>query len=527
MTHSENQSGLSRRQFLQGMAAIGGSAMAYQALYTLGITPPSSYKAPLRLQGQANGQRVIILGAGLAGLTAAYELNNAGYECVVLEARGRAGGRCWTVRGGDTGEEASGDQQTSTFDDGLFFNAGPDRIPQEHRAVLAYCKAFNIPLRSFVTLNTATYYYNEGVGGALDGQPVRLGRAWIDMEGYVTELLAQAVHQGALDEALAPQHQETLIAALISIGDLTNDLRYTGSTRAGFSTPAGANTASGTPLEPLARHDLLRAQYWPYFPIDWDLYQQPNLLHPVEGMDSIVRAFEAQIGQLIQYQAEVQEIRREADGVRIVYIDHATGEMQAVSGDYCICTIPLPVLAGITSDFPQPVQEAIASIAYVPAVKVGLQFSPRFWEDVDYIYGGGTFTNLSIGQIGYPSHGYHSEKGIMDGAYAIGEAARVLGDLSPAARIEEALTHGAKIHPQYPEAFETGFSVAWQNMPYSQGAWAVYSTEQRADLYPLLFDFDERIHLAGDHMSYLNGWMEGAVLSAHAIVEQIHARATT
>src|SRR5690606_28148593 len=144
MTHSENQSGLSRRQFLQGMAAIGGSAMAYQALYTLGITPPSSYKAPLRLQGQANGQRVIILGAGLAGLTAAYELNNAGYECVVLEARGRAGGRCWTVRGGDTGEEASGDQQTSTFDDGLFFNAGPDRIPQEHRAVLAYCKAFNI-----------------------------------------------------------------------------------------------------------------------------------------------------------------------------------------------------------------------------------------------------------------------------------------------------------------------------------------------------------------------------------------------
>ncbi|MDX2138513.1 MAG: FAD-dependent oxidoreductase [Chloroflexota bacterium] len=112
------------------------------------------------------------------------------------------------------------------------------------------------------------------------------------------------------------------------------------------------------------------------------------------------------------------------------------------------------------------------------------------------------------------------------GPHAIGDHARALGALDSQAQLDEVLTQGAKIHPQYNEAFETGVSIAWHQLPYSQGGWAIYTPEQREALYPRLFDFDARIHLAGDHMSYLNGWIEGAVLAAHAAATSIQNAGT-
>jgi monoamine oxidase len=84
------------------------------------------------------------------------------------------------------------------------------------------------------------------------------------------------------------------------------------------------------------------------------------------------------------------------------------------------------------------------------------------------------------------------------------------------------LTQGAKIHPQYRNAFESAFSVAWHKVPYSLGAWAFYTQDARENVYPRLLAFDDRIHLAGDHMSHLAGWMEGAVLSAQGVTKTIH-----
>lgn len=514
---------ITRRQLLQLLSVMGGAAIGHHALRALGFFAPSSSNGHFQLQGQGGGQRVLILGAGLAGLTAAYELSQAGYNCRVLEARSRAGGRIWTVRNGSQPEEDGG--QTVSFDDGLFFNAGPDRIPQHHRAVLSYCKAFGLRVRPFVTLNTATYYYNENVP-ALAGQKVRMGQAWTDLRGYSHAMLARALESGAINVGLNDEDRQRLIDYLVSFADLADDLTYTGSGQAGFTTPAGAFAQEGTPVEPLPLSDLLHAEYWPYFPIDWDYNQQLALVHPFDGMDQIVSAFEERVGSLIEYRADVHEIRRTPEGVRVVYAD-ADGSEQEAEGDYCICTIPLPVLATLETDFPPEVQRGIAEIQYEPAVKVGLQCANRFWEDEDYIYGGGTFTNLNIGQIWYPSHGYHAPKGILTGAYTIGAGAQELGELSPQARIEETLRQDAKIHSQVQETFENGFSVAWQNVPYSQGAWAVYTPEQRQAIYPLLLDFDERIYLAGDHMTYLSGWMEGAVLSAQQVAQRIHERAAT
>jgi monoamine oxidase len=533
---------LSRRRFLQVAGLAAGAVGLRQVMRSLGVTPASPYRGHFALPGTGEGTRVIILGAGLAGLVTAYEMSRAGYECHVLEARERSGGRCWTVRAGSITEEDEG-QQESQFDPGLFFNAGPDRIPQEHRAVLSYCRQLGVPMRAFVGLNAAAYYYHEN-GGPLSGERIRLRQAWTDLNGHTTALLAAAVAADPGSLQLSQEDGELLLEYLESYGNLEEAaeaehpqengddeprgarpetrLRYEGAGQAGYVTPPGAFDQEGEPLAPLPLTALLEAEYWRHFPFEWAYHQQSALLHPDGGMDRIVHAFEQHVGHLIRLEAEVQEIRRTAAGVSVVYQDRRTGQGHEISGDYCVCTLPLPVLAQLVTDFPAEVQRAVAEVAYLPAVKVGLQFARRFWEDEEHIYGGGSYTNLDIGQIWYPSWGYHSAKGIVDGAHAYGTAAEALGNLAPPARVEAALGQGARLHPQYNEAFETAFAVAWQHDPYSRGAWAAYTAEQRANLYPVLNRFDDFIYLAGDHMSHLSGWLEGAVLSAHHVSERIH-----
>jgi len=80
--------------------------------------------------GIRQGEKIAILGAGIGGLVSALELRKAGFDCTVLEARDRPGGRNWTVRGGTKIEFTDGTVQHCTFDEGLYLNTGPGRIPR-------------------------------------------------------------------------------------------------------------------------------------------------------------------------------------------------------------------------------------------------------------------------------------------------------------------------------------------------------------------------------------------------------------
>src|SRR6202021_124639 len=150
MENGEGSSSLSRRQLLRMIgAAAGGSAM-YQAMSGLGFAAESPYQGPVDLQGAPKGASVLILGAGIAGMTAAYELRNAGYKVQVLEYNARPGGRNWTLRGGDTYTELGGAPQHCDFDAGLYINPGPWRIPYHHQGILGYAKRLGVALEPFV-----------------------------------------------------------------------------------------------------------------------------------------------------------------------------------------------------------------------------------------------------------------------------------------------------------------------------------------------------------------------------------------
>ena len=161
----------------------------------------------------------------------------------------------------------------------------------------------------------------------------------------------------------------------------------------------------------------------------------------------------------------------------------------------------------------------------MPTGKMGLQFNRRFWEEDDQIYGGVTRSNITeLGDIAYPNYGFFGQKGVIQGYYNFQRDAIRVSNLTLEGRIEFALQHGSKIHPQYRETFENAFSVAWHRVPYQLGGWAVYSDHTWERYYPRIIEPDGRIFLVGDYASYLSGWQAGAIESAWKQIEKLHAR---
>ena len=245
------------------------------------------------------------------------------------------------------------------------------------------------------------------------------------------------------------------------------------------------------------------------------------MLQVAGGMDRLPAALAARLGNRVVYRAAVREIRQTERGVWVGYVD-ASGRSRRVDADYCVSTIPLPVLSEIQKDLSQPVQAAIAAATYDTAGRIGLQFKRRFWEQDDEIYGGKSWTDQEIGQLLYPSHGFGGNKGIVVGYYL--DFARAMVKRPPAEIQRMALEQGARIHPQYPSEFESAFSVTWARVPWNRGSWR---SESSAALQALaaLQQPDGRVHFAGDYMTNLSSFMQGAFESARTVATAIHGRA--
>ena len=497
MTHT-------RRQFLTRVAAAGGASLAYEAMAGLGLLAAPS-QTPFNLTGRVSGVRVVILGAGLTGMTLAYELGKVGFDCRVLEARGRPGGRVFTVRRGTVSEE-DGPSQTASFDEGQYFNAGPMRISHHHHTTLAYCRELQVATEVFVPDCESAYLVQTR--GALAGRRVRLREARADFDGYIAELLSKALSQSQLDQPLTAEDRDRLLAYLRGLGALDAGGQYRGSARRG----GGA---------PLSLRDLVNGIPGFYVQTDW--YSQPTMMQVVGGMDRLPAALATRLGNRIVYRAEVREIRQTERGVWVGYSD-ANGRPQRVDADYCVCTIPLPVLSAIAKDLSQPVAAAIAAARYDTAGKIGMQFKRRFWEQDDEIYGGRSWTDQEVGQIIYPSHGFTTAKGVLVGYYL--DFRGTMRERPPAEVQRLALEHGGRIHPQYATDFETAFSVTWPRVKWSRGSWRSESGAATKALEPLRQP-DGRVHFAGDYMTDMSSWMQGAFESARETAVAIHRRALT
>jgi monoamine oxidase len=537
---------LTKRQLLQYVGSVAGAAGVYRTMATLGMLGVSSLTGcsseSAVSQSMGDGKRVVILGAGIAGLVAAYELDDMGYDCTILEATARAGGRNLTVRRGNVLEEMNNPQQEVMFDDddNLYANMGPARIPYHHERILGYCKKFGVSLEVFVNDNRGAFFQSPGVFGD-DAVPAREIHA--AQRGYIAELLAKAVNRNALDDELTMEDKDNLLTMLEDFGKIKRaDPTYTGSDRAG-NQGRYVNKALGgeeaLPVAPRDRGDILKlgpsidpALGWNFLHWGHDLDQQATLFQPIGGMDKIVEAFKDRVGHLIRYESAVREISNKPEGGVRVAFDNG-GMMDSIEADYAVCTIPASVLKDIPNNFSQETQDAIAGTLYDKAVKIAFQGKYRFWEVEDLIYGGISWTTTNDAtQIWYPSNGYHRDKGIILGAYILGvrmleqATAERFAAMSPSQRLAAAIVAGERIHPGYGNKVEHGVSRAWSEVRYQKGSWPDFFSAPLHDLRASDGTVsDGAVYFAGDHTSDLSGWQEGAALAARATVEAIQMRA--
>lgn len=521
---------ITRRDLLERIGFTGGAAAMYMAMTRLGLAQDSSYTGPVRLAGDPDGASVLILGAWLAGMTAALELREAGYEVRILEYRAVAGGRCWTLRGGDTYTELGGETQTVEFAQGLYFNPGPWRIPYNHYAILDYCRRLGVELQPFVQENHNAYLHRST---AFDGQPQRYREIATDFRGHVAELLAKVTDQGALDQEVSADDRERLLEALRDYGALDGNNRYTRSDHVsdyrGYARwPGGGRNGEGEPSEPIPLEDLLGSDLWRWLSDAETVHHQQAIFQPVGGMDMIARAFEREVGDLITYNAKVVSVLQDAEGVTVGYVDSDNpGDIRELRSDWCVCTLPFSILGQTEHNLAGAKSRAISSMYYAGGFKAGLEFNRRFWEEDENIYGGITYTDLPIALISYPSNDYLSRGGgVLLGAYCWGAEAYQFNAMPPEDRTKWVVEYGARIHPQYTDEFKSAVSVPWHKVPWVLGCYGIWEDRERDYADTARMHDDERIVLAGEHLSYLPGWQEGAVLSALDAIAQLHDRVT-
>jgi monoamine oxidase len=473
---------LDRRVFLR-LSAFGAAGLA------LDPKPIARRGAP---------RRVVILGAGLAGLSAAWRLSEAGHDVVVLEAQRRPGGRVLTLR--------------EPFSDGLYAEAGAARIPDTHDLTLYYVKRFGLELEPFVpttgkhvmSLRGRKIPYTRLDEIDMDTVPLdltaeerRLGFSGMDAK-YVGGPLRRL---GNIEAAGWPPPE---IAAL--------DRRTFGAflRESGASPDATAYLALG--FEATSALDSLR---------DATHHRTETASKIRGGSDRLPVAFANRLARVIRYGSPVVAIRQDASGVAAV-VATAAGGRESVRGDAMICALPFTVLRSIPVEpaWPADKRRVIDTIASGSVARIALQTRRRFWED----RGESGFASIDKPmEIWSPSWDQPGPRGLLQ-AYIYEDLARRVTALDGDARVRFALETLETVHPGLSENFEGGVAKCWDEDPWSRGAYTLYRPGELSSGWPALIARAEgRIHFAGEHASPYPGWIQGALWSGHRAAEAVNA----
>lgn len=447
-------------------------------------------------------KKVVIVGAGMAGLTAAYELKRAGHQPVVLEAQQRLGGRVHTLR--------------EPFSEGLYAEVGAMRIPRAHKMTLAYIEKFGLKTNDFTMDNPQAYY-------CIGGRKVRAAEAAQDPGLLGFDLAEHELGQTA--DRLWRKAIEPLMTLIAEQGDdAWPEIveRYDDYSTREF---LEANHWSVGAIEMyglLANQEaLMNSSFLELFREEAGNYYT-NMLEIQGGTDRLPYAFLPELRNEIRFGARMIAIDQSPTDVSIHYQTRAGRSEQ--KGDYAIITAPFPVLRHIEAlkPFSRAKMRAIRELHYDASAKILFQCRRRFWEQDDGIFGGGTITDLPVRNVYYPDHGRETGRGVMLASYTWSEDAQRWGSLTPEDRLVQALEDVAVIHPQVIREFEVGTSHMWHDDEFAGGAFALFDPGQQTLLYNEIIRPEGRIYFAGEHASLYHAWIQGAIESGLRAAEAIN-----
>lgn len=468
---------MNRRRFGALLAGLAASGRAQ-------ITRPERRGA---------AQRILVVGGGLAGLCSAYELSRQGHDVLLFEAQTRPGGRVKTLREG--------------LGLGLTAEAGVARIPDTHGFTLHYAREFGLELEPFRPAELDDTYFIRGrsyrvtrktaVEWPLDLTPEERKAGLSGLQERYIDSVVRSLGHSDLNAQLPPE---------IS--------RYDGMTFRESLLKAGLSRDAVHLLTLGFNADVGSAAWWLLDELNY--HSEKTLSHIKGGNDLLPRAIATRLEECVRYGSPVVSIGQNDSSAWVVV--ERLGERQLIRGQHVICTAPFSVARKMFSEarLAPDKQDSINSQEYTPATKVFLQTRSNFWRPEGL--SGFAYTDLPLERL-WTFDRVNSRSLLI--AYTEAAGALRLDAMSPSERLDQVFVEARRVFPKLSEEFEGGVSNSWKNDQWQRGAWAQYNVGQIRNI-PLNARREGRIHFAGEHTSCWNGWMQGALESAHRVIHDVN-----
>ena len=486
--------GISRKSFIKqigwGMGALGSSLMF-----------PMGLSAAEFISGRTNApKKVIVIGAGLAGLAAAKELIKAGHEVTVLEARQRSGGRVSTVR--------------EAFSDGLYAEEGAAAFSESYTMASKLIDEMGLEKIPYTPPQEPVIYILNGkklkvaAGETVEwpyemtAEEQQLGPFGI-VKKYILDTLPAEVKE--------PQKWDQPPLVRMDKMSLADYLREQGASDGAIELVKNTQWFAAVPGETSGLSMAVS---------DMGLFMggMPFILKG--GNDLLPHEMANRMKENISYGSEVTSVEDSGGKVKVKTRRNDISEEHV--GDNVIVTLPLKVLEKI--DF-QPAlsaakRSAIAGIPVIDLTRTIFEVDEAFWQEKGL--SGAAFTDLPLGQVNVYLNSETAGNGpALLESYAAGANADALAGLSEQQVVEKVKTEMIKVYPNAPQHIQKAYVKAWSEDPYALGG---PSWPAPGDVTAHLKELKEphgRVHFAGEHTSILRSTMEGALRSGARAAKEV------
>lgn len=491
---------MDRRDFLK--AGTAAALCGLPAVRMASAAETNEKAAQLRIidQGLPKASKpldVIVVGAGMAGLVAGYELKKAGHKVTILEASRRVGGRVWTLR--------------EPFTHGLHAEGGAMRIPDAHKLTWRYIDKFHLKTQKFIMERRRQFLYinntrmsweeferNPTIKG-FQLSKTEAGKTPRQLWDETVARLKKKFEEGGWKEILKEWGDDTTRQFL---------------KKAGWS--HDAITLWGIVENQRARlNHSATALLWEVLSGSFE-----ELFEIQGGSDNLPKSFFPDLADNITFDARLTEIHQNDTSVAVTY-KSSLDRVKTIHADHVILAVPFPILRHIEGlrEFSPQKWDAITGLNYDQSGKILLQCRERFWEK-EGIFGGGSESDLGIRSTWYPQHanGFRGpgKRGVLLASYTWARDTRRWSHLSVEDQVQQATEDLERLHPgiKGKDLVEGGTSVMWGDMELFGGGFALFNPGQEKQYYDVIRKPEGRIHFAGEHTSLDHRWIEGAVESA-------------
>ncbi len=484
---------ISRRSFLRTGSAV--SAGLVLPFHSISSVPGRRTNA---------SKKVLILGAGMAGLSAGIALKKEGHEVILLEAQGKAGGRVLTAR--------------EPFATGLLDDMGAARLPDNHERVQELIRHYQLKTKAFYPNKGKELYQIDGqmflaefgseMQDLFDAFPLEPSERKMGMEGIFEKTLGPAMSSMG-DPWQADWPSKDLLAYdAFSPNEYFADQGFSDAVAKLFSMGWAEKGRGGIDVSMLW---LARQLYWES--------TEKTRVKIEGGNDLLPKAMAHDLWEEIHFGRVVEAIGQSEAGVYA--IAQGPGGTQNYSADYLICTIPFSVLKDleVTPGFSPRKQEVIDNLTYESLSRVVFQCRRPIWSDQQKITGFAR-TDFPV-EIWHSNWNYMEQDRAMLHVYVKARQSRKIAAMSEMERQRYLLDYLETLYPGLKDEVEVGFSKCWENDPYAKGAHVFPKSGEMEALFADIGTPEGRIFFAGEHASPVQGWIEGAIWSGRKAAKDI------